>query len=308
MTVINRGSIQKQLRPGLNAVFGMEYKNVDNEHQVLFEIENSEKNYEEEVLMSGFGTAPTKVEGAAVEFDEASELYVARYVHETIALAFSITEEAMEDNLYDTFAKMRAKALGRAMGNTKQVKCANIYNLGFANAGGDGVVLFATTHPTKTDGSQSNLETGDISETTLETACINTYLIKDDRGILIGAQPMSLHIHPSEKFNVDKILGSELSTVTETNSTTGVTNTNKKNMFYTGKYLPRGAHVNHRFTDSDAWFLRTDVTNGPKHMIRKALETGMEGDWDTGNIKYKARERYSQGVSDWRALRGSAGS
>lgn len=308
MTVINRGSIQKQLRPGLNAIFGMEYKDVNDEHLVLFDVENSDKNFEEEVLMSGFETAPTKVEGAPVEFDEASELYVARYVHETIALAFSITEEAMEDNLYDTFAKMRAKALGRAMGNTKQIKCANIYNLGFTNAIGDGVALFSASRPTKTNGSQSNLETGDLSETTLETAVINTYLLKDDRGVLIGAQPMSLHIHPSDKFNAEQILGSEFSTVTETNSTTGVTNTNKINALYSGKYLPKGAHVNHRFTDTDAWFLRTDVTNGPKHMIRKALETSMEPDWDTGNIKYKARERYSQGVSDWRALRGSAGS
>jgi hypothetical protein len=313
---ITRGSLQKQLRPGLNAIFGMEYKSVDNEHLPLFEIENSDKNYEEEVLMTGFETAPVKSEGAPVEFDDASEAYVARYVHETIALAFAITQEAMEDNLYDSLSKIKAKQLGRAMANTKQTKAANIYNLGFSGGPsyGDGVVLFSASHPTRA-GNQSNLETGDISETTLETAIINTALIKDDRGVLIGAQARSIHVAPAEMFNIQKILGSELSTMVQGPAGSqpgvagdGVTNTNKINVLRSNKYLPGGWHVNHRFTDDDAWFLRTDVTNGPKHMIRKKIETGMEGDWDTDILKYKARERYSFGVSDWRALRGSAGS
>lgn len=304
---ITRGSIQKQLRPGLNAVFGMEYKSIDNEHLPLFEIENSDKNYEEEVLMAGFETAPVKPEGSPVQFDDTGEMYVARYVHETVALAFAITQEAMEDNLHDTLSKIKAKQLGRAMANTKQTKCANIYNLGFSATYGDGASAFSASHPTRTNGNQSNLETGDLSETTLETAIINTNLIKDDRGVLIGAQPMSLHVSPSDVFNAQQILGSEFTTINATNSG-GITNQNAINPLYSGKYLPKGWHVNHRFTDTDAWFLRTDVPNGPKHMIRKALETGMEGDWDTDLVKYKARERYSQSISDWRSLRGSAGS
>lgn len=313
MALITRGSIQKQLRPGLNAVFGTAYKEINNEHLPLFEINNSDKNYEEEVLMTGFELAPTKAEGQAVEFDDAAETYTQRYVHETIALAFAITQEALEDEQYETLAKMKSKALARAMANTKQTKAANIYNLGFSQTYGDGVALFSASHPTRTGGNQTNLAAADLSETSLEAALIAIATMKDDRGVLIGAQAQSVHVSPSDMFNVQKILGSEMSTIVEGPQTTpaagdGVTQTNKINVLYTGKYLPKGFSLNHRFTDTDAWFIRTDVPNGAKMFVRKALATSMEGDWDTDNVKYKARERYSFGVSDWRGVFGSSGS
>ena len=296
---INRSDIAKQLLPGLNAIFGMTYKEVDNEHAPLFSMETSERAFEEEILMSGFSTAPTKSEGAAVFYDSAQEVYTARYTHETIALAFSITEEAMEDNLYDTFSKIRAKALSRAMANTKQVKAANIFNNGFSSSfpGGDGVSLFNASHPTVAAGNLSNTLSTDLSETQLETACINVTLFKDDKGILIGSMPKSLVIPPQSQFVAHRILRSTLQNDTANNAT---------NALKDGGWL-RSVHMNRRFTDSDAWFILTDVPNGLKMFTRVGVETKMEPDFDTGNLRYKARERYAFGWSDWRGAYGSAG-
>ena len=307
---INRGNIAKQLVPGLNAVLGASYKDINGEHAVLFDTEKSKRSFEEETLMTGLGTAPVKFEGASVEYDDAQEAWTSRYTHETIALAFAITEEAMEDNLYDTWAKIRAKALGRAMANTKQVKAAAVFNNGFSatRPGGDGVALFSAAHPTLTAGNQSNTVSTDISEAALETAVISISLYKDDRGILIGATPKSLHIPPQLQFTAFQILKSDLSTTTATQGATGITNVNDTNALKGGGFFPGGMPINHRFTDNDAWFIRTDCPNGTKHFVRKGLSTATEGDFDTGNGRYKARERYSFGWSDWRQWYGSAGS
>ena len=307
---INRASISKELLPGLNAVFGLEYGEVDNEHAPLFDTENSDRAFEEEVLFTGFGSAPVKGEGAAVTYDDAQESYTARYTHETVALGFAITEEAMEDNLYDTFAKLRAKALARAMANTKQVKAADVFNNGFSASyvGGDGVALFSASHPTIGAGNQSNLlSAADLSEASLETALISISKIKDDRGILVGAQAVSLHIPSDLVFTADQILNSTLSTTTVVNSTTGVTNTNDINSIRNQGLLPKGYFVNRRFTDTNAFFIKTDVPNGAKMFVRSPLQTKMEPDFDTGNLRFKARERYSFGWSDWRGYFGNAG-
>jgi len=308
---INRASIAKELLPGLNAVFGIEYTDVDNEHASLFDVENSDRAFEEEVLFTGFGSAPVKGEGAAVQYDDAQEGYTARYTHETISLAFAVTEEAMEDNLYDTFAKLRARGLARAMANTKQVKAADVFNNGFSSSylGGDGVALFSTAHPTVGSGNQSNtLGATDLSEASLETALITIAKAKDDRGILIGLQAESLHIPPDLAFTADQILNSTLSTTTVTNSTTGVTNTNDINSIRNQGLVPGGFFVNRRFTDTNAWFIKTDCPNGTKMFVRAPLQTKMEPDFDTGNLRYKARERYSFGWSDWRGFYGASGS
>jgi len=306
---INRGNIQKQLIPGLNAVLGAAYKRIDNEHAVLYETEKSKRSFEEETMMSGLATAPVKLEGSGVEYDDMQELWSSRYDHETIALAFAITEEALEDNLYGTFAKIRAKALGHAMANTKQVKGAQTFNLGFSatRPGGDGVSLFSASHPTLSAGTQSNTTSTDLSETALENAVIAISLFKEDRGILIGATPLSLHIPPQLQFTAFQILKSDLSTTTATAGTDGITNVNDVNALKRGGYFPRGTHINHRFTDTDAWFIQTDCPNGTKHFVRKGLSTADEGDFDTGNGRYKARERYSFGWSDWRRWYGSNG-
>ena len=307
---INRASISKELLPGLNAVFGLEYGEVDNEHAPLFDTENSDRAFEEEVLFTGFGSAPVKGEGAAVTYDDAQESYTARYTHETVALGFAITEEAMEDNLYDTFAKLRAKALARAMANTKQVKAADVFNNGFSASyvGGDGVALFSASHPTIGAGNQSNLlSAADLSEASLETALISISKIKDDRGILVGAQAVSLHIPSDLVFTADQILNSTLSTTTVTNSTTGVTNVNDINSIRNQSLLPKGYFVNRRFTDTNSFFIKTDVPNGAKMFVRSPLQTKMEPDFDTGNLRFKARERYSFGWSDWRGYFGNAG-
>jgi hypothetical protein len=307
---INRASISKELLPGLNAVFGLEYGEVDNEHAPLFATENSDRAFEEEVLFTGFGSAPVKGEGAAVTYDDAQESYTARYTHETVALGFAITEEAMEDNLYDTFAKLRAKALARAMANTKQVKAADVFNNGFSSSynGGDGVPLFSASHPTIGAGNQSNLlSAADLSEASLETALITISKLKDDRGILIGGQAVSLHIPSDLVFTADQILNSTLSTTTATNSTTGVTNVNDINSIRNQGLLPKGYFVNRRFTDTNAFFIKTDVPNGAKMFVRSPLQTKMEPDFDTGNLRFKARERYSFGWSDWRGYFGNAG-
>ena len=307
---INRASINKELLPGLNAVFGLEYGEVNNEHQALYEIENSDRAFEEEVLFTGFGTAPTKGEGASVSYDDAQESYTARYTAETVALAFAITEEAMEDNLYDTFAKLRAKGLARAMANTKQVKGANIFNNGFSDTIGDGVAFFSDSHPTVADGLQDNLlNASDLSESTLETALIAIQKTKDDRGILIGASAVSLHIPVDYWAVADRVLSSPGNTQASAGSgtTNGGSNTNAINATRHMGMVPDGYHINRRFTDTDAWFVKTDVPNGTKMFVRSPLQTKMEPDFDTGNLRFKARERYSFGVSDWRGWYGSAG-
>ena len=304
---INRASISKELLPGLNAIFGMEYGEVNDELAPLYEIENSDRAFEEEVLFTGFGSAPTKGEGAAVSYDSGQESYTARYTAETVALAFAVTEEAMEDNLYDTFAKLRAKGLARAMANTKQVKAANVFNNGFTDTIGDGQAFFATSHPTVGDGNQSNFITAsDMSEATLETALTSIQKIKDDRGILIGASAVSLHIPVDSWAIVDRILSSPGNT--QTSLAAANPNMNAINATRHMGMLPEGYHINRRFTDTTSWFVKTDVPNGTKMFVRTPLQTKMEPDFDTGNLRFKARERYSFGVSDWRGWFGSQGS
>jgi len=301
---INRASIAKQLLPGLNAVFGIEYGEVADEYSVLFEVENSDRAFEEEVLFTGFGSAPVKGEGAAVQYDNAQESYTSRYTAETIALAFSVTEEAMEDNLYDTFAKLRARGLARSMANTKQTKAADVFNNGFSTShtGGDGQPLFSASHPTVGDGDQSNLigtaGTVDLSEAALETALVSIQTIKDDRGILVGANAVSLHVAPANQFTADRVLNSPYQPNTADNNINSI---NHQGM------IPQGYMVNKRFQDGDAFFIKTEVPNGTKMFVRAPLATKMEPDFDTGNLRFKARERYSFGWSDWRGYMGSQG-
>ena len=299
---INRADIAKELLPGLNAVFGLEYGSVDNEHEPLYTIENSDRAFEEEVLFTGFATAPTKTEGAAVQYDSAQENYTARYTAETVALAFAITEEAMEDNLYDTFSKVKSRSLARAMANTKQTKAANVFNNAFSTSytGGDGQPLISDSHPTISDGSQDNdLDTVDLSETNLETALIAIQKTKDDRGILIGASAVCLHIDPTNQFNAERILNSPGRSGSANNDINAINNMG---------LIPDGYYVNRRFTDTNAFFFKTDVPNGTKMFVRAPLQTKMEPDFDTGNMRFKARERYSFGWSDWRGWYGSQGS
>ena len=303
MTILTRAQFAKQLIPGLNAIFGTAYKSIDNEHTPLFDIEKSDRSFEEEVLMTGFGTAPVKSEGDQVFFDTASEAWTSRYTHETVAMAFAITEEAIEDNLYGTTGKMKANAMGRAMANAKQVKAANVYNNGFSSsslyAGGDGQPLFSTAHPTLAGGNQSNRVSSDLSETALESALINISLTKDDRGLLIGARAVSLHIAPQNQFVAHRILFSDLRVGTADNDTNAM-----KDM----GLFSKGYNVNHRFTDPNAWFIRTDVPNGTKMFVRAPLATKDDVDFLTGNMRYKARERYSFGWSDPLGMWGSSGS
>lgn len=298
VALINRATITKELLPGLNKIVGLQYKDVADEHKPLFDTETSERSFEEEVMYSLFGTAPSKSEGAAVTFDASQETFSARYNHVTYALAFAITEEAMEDNLYDTFAKVRAKALGRAMGNTKQVVAANVLNNGFSSSfpGGDGVSLFSASHPTIA-GLQSNLLSGDLSEAALENAAITISLEKDERGILTGDMADSLHIPPQLQFLAHRILKSDKRQGTADNDANALRDGN----FY------KGIHINRRFTDPDAWFVRTANPDGLKHFERVKLQTKMENDFHTGNIMYKARERYSFGWTDFRGVYGSPG-
>ena len=309
---INRGNIAKQLLPGLNAIFGIEYGSIEDEHVPLFEVENSDRAFEEEVLFTGFGEAPTKSEGAAVQFDSATESFTSRYSHETVALAFAVTEEAMEDNLYDTFAKVRARGLARAMASTKQVKAANVFNNGFnaTFAGGDGQPFFSNSHPIITGGVQDNLlAASDLSEATVETAMIAIQETKDDRNILIGSRAESLHIPPALQFTTEKILASTLSTQIGVNPTTaanGATSLNDVNALRSMSMLPGGYFINHRFADANNYFFKTDVPNGAKMFVRAPLATKMEPDFDTGNLRFKARERYSFGFSDWRSYYGAS--
>jgi hypothetical protein len=303
MTILTRAQFAKQLVPGLNAIFGTAYKSIDNEHTPLFDVEKSDRSFEEEVLMTGFGTAPVKTEGDQVFFDSASEAWTSRFTHETVAMAFAITEEAIEDNLYGTSGKMKANTMGRAMANAKQVKAANVFNNGFSTsslyAGGDGKPLFASDHPTLAAGNQSNKVSSDLSETALEAALINISLTKDDRGLLIGARAVSLHIPPQLQFVAHRILFSDLRVGTADNDTNAM-----KDM----GLFSKGYTVNHRFTDTNGWFIRTDVPNGTKMFVRAPLATKDDVDFLTGNMRYKARERYSFGWSDWRQWYGSSGS
>jgi len=296
---INRASIAKELLPGLNAVFGIEYGEVNEEHKPLYEIESSDRAFEEEVLFTGFGGAPVKGEGAAVVYDDASESYTARYTAETVALAFAVTEEAMEDNLYDTFAKLRAKGLARSMANTKQQKAADLYNNGFATNQGDGVPMFSAAHPVTGTGTVTNITTAAaIAEATLEAAIIQIQKTSDDRGILVGAAAESLHIPTDLLFTADVLLNTPGITASPNNDINAVRHLG---------VIPDGFYVNRRFTDVNAWFIKTNVPNGTKMFNRTPLQTKMEPDFDTGNLRFKARERYSFGVSDWRGWFGNAG-
>ena len=309
---ISRASIAKELLPGLNAVFGLEYGEVNNELQPLYESENSDRAFEEEVMFTGFGTAPVKGEGSAVSYDTAQETYVSRYTNETVALAFAITEEAMEDNLYDTFSKLRARGLARAMANTKQVKGADVFNNAFSTAaawvGGDGVAFCSASHPTVSGVNQSNLmAASDLSEAALETALTSIQKIKDDRNILIGASAESLHIPPDLWATADQILHSP-GTTTAGGSGDGTYAQNSINAIRHMGMVPDGFFVNRRFTNTNDYFIKTDVPNGAKMFNRVPLQTKMEPDFDTGNLRFKARERYSFGFSDWRGYFGSQGS
>ena len=300
---ISRSQLVKELEPGLNALFGLEYKRYEMEHEEIFDKETSERAFEEEVMLSGFGSAPVKNEGAAVEFDDAVEAFTARYTHETIALAFAITEEAIEDNLYDRLAARYTRALARSMANTKQVKAAAVLNNAFtagSYAGGDGVALCATNHPLVSGGTFSNTlaTAADLSETSLEQSLIDIQAFVDERGLKVALQGRKLIIPKELQFTAERILKSPLRVSTADNDINAI-----KNM----GMIPEGYRVNHFLTDPDAFFITTDAPNGLKHFVRAPLRTAMEGDFDTGNVRFKARERYSFGFSDPRGIFGSPG-
>ena len=299
---ISRQQLAKELEPGLNALFGLEYKNYENQHTEIYDIENSDRAFEEEVMLSGFANAAVKAEGSAVTFDTANEAFTSRYTHETIALAFAITEEAIEDNLYDRIATRYTKALARSMAQTKQIKSANVLNNGFNSSfpGGDSKELFATDHPTQSAGTLANeLSTSaDLSETSLEQAMIDIAAFKDERGFKIAARGLKLIIPSELQFTAERILRSPARVGTADNDLNALSS---KGM------LPQGYVVNNYLTDTDAFFIKTDIPNGMKMFNRANLKTAMEGDFDTGNVRYKARERYSFGFSDWRGMFGSPG-
>jgi len=299
---INRAQLVKELEPGLNALFGLEYDRYENEHAQIFDSENSDRAFEEEVMLSGFAQAPTKGEGTAVTYDTAQETYTSRYSHETVALAFALTEEAIEDNLYDSLSARYTKALARSMASTKQVKAANVLNNGFSSSfpGGDGKELFALDHPTLTGGDGANEPStdSDLNETSLENAMIDIAAFKDERGIKINVQARKLIVPPQLQFVADRLLQTPGRVGTSDNDINAM-----KNM----GMLPDGYVVNHYLTDTDAWFIKTDAPNGMKHFVRSPMSTGMEGDFETGNVRYKARERYSFGFSDWRGMYASKG-
>jgi len=299
---ISRAQLAKELEPGLNALFGLEFGRYENEHSEIFEEESSDRAFEEEVMLGGFATAPVKSEGGAVSFDDAQETYTARYTHETIALAFSITEEAIEDNLYDRLASRYTKALARSMATTKQIKAASILNNAFltgANVIGDGAALCYTSHPSLS-GTQTNLlaVAADLNETSLEQMLIDIAGFTDERGLKIAVRGTKLIIPKELQFIAERVMNSALRSGTSDND-----NNAMKNM----GMLPEVAVVNHYLTDTDAYFIKTDAPNGFKHFDRAAIKTAMEGDFDTGNMRFKARERYSFGVSDWRCVFGTPG-
>jgi hypothetical protein len=302
---ISRAQLAKELEPGLNSLFGLEYDQYQQEYTEIFSIEDSQKAFEEEVLVMGFGSAPTKSEGQGVVFDNSSESYTARYTHDTIALAFALTEEAVEDNLYDSLGKRYTKALARSMANTKEVKGANVLNNAFSTSftGGDGKPLIATDHPLAGGGTAANRATSmaDLNETSLEDALIDISTFTDDRGLTISVNASKLVVPPQLVFVADRILNSTLRSGTSDNDINAIQNTG---------VLPGGYTVNHYLTDPDAFFLLTSVTDqgeGLKMFQRTGMETNMEPDFSTGNIRYKARERYSFGFSNWRGIYGSQG-
>ena len=299
---ISRAQLLKELLPGLNALFGLEYARYGEEHKQIFETETSERSFEEETKLSGFSAAPVKNEGSAIAYDNAQEVFTARYNHETIALGFSLTEEAIEDNLYDSLSARYTKALARAMSYTKQTKAAAILNNGFDTdyPGGDGQPLFSASHPLVSGGTNSNIPStpADLNETSLEAAVIQIAAWTDERGLLIAAKPRKLVVPPSLMFVATRLLETELRVSTADNDITALKSNGS---------IPEGYAVNHFLTDTDAWFLTTDVPNGLKHFVRTPMATGMDGDFDTGNVRYKARERYSFGWSDPLGMYGSEG-
>ena len=298
---ISRAQLLKELLPGLNALFGLEYKKYGEEHKEIFENETSERSFEEETKLSGFSAAPVKTEGSAIQYDNAQEAWTARYVHETIAMGFALTEEAIEDNLYDSLSTRYTKALARAMAYTKQVKGAAILNQAFTGPSyGDGKALCATDHPLISGGTNSNRPTvaADLNETSLEAAVIQIAAWEDERSLLIAAKPRKLVIPPALQFVAERLMKTELRVATADNDINALKSMGS---------IPEGYTVNHYLTDTNAWFLLTDVPNGLKHFVRTPMQTGMDGDFDTGNSRYKARERYSFGVSDPLGIFGSPG-
>lgn len=299
---ISRAQLLKELLPGLNGLFGLEYKRYGEQHKEIYETETSERSFEEETKLSGFGAAPVKNEGNAIAYDNAQEAWTSRYTHETIALGFSLTEEAVEDNLYDSLSARYTKALARAMAYTKQVKAANVLNNGFNSnfKGGDGVQLFSNAHPLVSGGTNSNVPNvpSDLNETALENAVIQIAAWTDERGLLIAAKPRKLVIPPALQFVATRLLETEQRTATADNDINALKNNGS---------IPEGYTVNNFLTDPAAWFLTTDVPNGLKHFVRTPLTTSMDGDFDSGNVRYKARERYSFGWSDPLGMWGSAG-
>jgi hypothetical protein len=302
---ISRAQLLKELLPGLNALFGLEYARYGEEHKEIYETEASERSFEEETKLAGFGAAPVKNEGSAIAYDNAQEAFTARYNHETIALGFSITEEAVEDNLYDSLSARYTKALARGMAYTKQVKAAAVLNNGFTNSsayyGGDGVPLFSISHPLVNGGTNSNRPTtgADLNETSLESAVIQIAAWVNEKGLLIAAKPRKLIVPPALMFVATRLLDTSLRVGTADNDINAIKNNGS---------IPEGYCVNHYLTDTNGWYLTTDVPNGLKHFERTALTNSMDGDFDTGNVRYKARERYSFGWSDPLGMFGSPGS
>ena len=300
---ISRAQLVKELEPGLNALFGLEYKRYENQHAEIYNIESSDRAFEEEVMLSGFGNAQVKGEGQGIAFDDAQETFTARYTHETIALAFAITEEAIEDNLYDRLASRYTKALARSMANSKQVKAVSplINGLPTTDAfdSGDGVSLFNTSHTTLGGSFANTLATqADLNETSLEQSLIDIGEMTDERGLLIAAKGVKMIVPPENQFNAERLMKSQGRTGTADNDINAV---NSMGM------IPQGYRVNNYLTDADSWYIITDVPNGMKMFVRTPLNTAMEGDFDTGNVRYKARERYSFGVSDPRGIFGVEG-
>jgi hypothetical protein len=300
---ISRAQLLKELLPGLNALFGLEYARYGEEHKEIYETETSERSFEEETKLSGFTAAPVKNEGSAIAYDNGQEAWTARYTHETIAMGFSLTEEAIEDNLYDSLSARYTKALARSMAYTKQVKAANVINNGFLGgqyAGGDGVALFSTQHPLISGGVNSNTPStqSDLNETSLENAVIQIAAWTDERGLLIAAKPRKLIVPPALQFVATRLLETELRVGTADNDINAIKNNGS---------IPEGYTVNHFLTDTNGWYLTTDVPNGMKQFVRTPMSTGMDGDFDTGNVRYKARERYSFGYSDPLGMFGSSG-
>jgi len=300
---ISRAQLVKELEPGLNALFGLEYKRYENQHAEIYNVESSDRAFEEEVMLSGFGNAQVKGEGQGIAFDDAQETFTARYTHETVALAFAITEEAIEDNLYDRLASRYTKALARSMANAKQVKAASPLINGLPSTdtfdSGDGVSLFNTTHTTLSGSFANTLSTqADLNETSLEQSLIDIGEMTDERGLLIAAKGVKMIVPPENQFNAERLMKSQGRTGTADNDINAV---NSMGM------IPQGYRVNNYLTDADSWYIITDVPNGMKMFVRTPLNTAMEGDFDTGNVRYKARERYSFGVSDPRGIFGVEG-